>query len=143
MGSNLNPAAFAYTILYVKDVAKSVDFYAKAFGYHVRRVDDSHRWGELDSGNTTIAFTPIHQYETDYRTGHVHIPKSSDDRPPLELCFDYTDVDAAYKRAVENGAVAASPPEDKEWGQRVGYVRDLDGIVVRMGSHVSKPAKQD
>jgi catechol 2,3-dioxygenase-like lactoylglutathione lyase family enzyme len=40
--SILNPA-FAYTVLYVKDVAESVDFYAKAFGYSVRRLDESHR----------------------------------------------------------------------------------------------------
>lgn len=47
------------------------------------------------------------------------------------------------QRAVENGAVGVSEPEDKEWGQRVGYVRDLDGTIVRMGSYVSKPNKHD
>lgn len=47
------------------------------------------------------------------------------------------------QRAVENGAVPVSEPQDKEWGQRVGYVRDIDGIVVRMGSYVVKPAKRD
>lgn len=47
------------------------------------------------------------------------------------------------QRAVENGAVAVSQPEDKqEWGQRVGYVRDIDGMIVRMGSYVH-PTKQD
>lgn len=44
---------------------------------------------------------------------------------------------------MENGAVAVSQPEDEEWGQRVGYVRDIDGIVVRMGSYVAKPVKED
>ena len=44
-----------------------------------------------------------------------------------------------FQRAVENGAVAVSAPEEKEWGQKVGYVRDPDGIVVRMGSHVNEP----
>ncbi|KAJ4834454.1 hypothetical protein Tsubulata_007907 [Turnera subulata] len=140
--SNQNPASFAYTVVYVQDVAKSVAFYAKAFGYHVRRLDESHRWGELESGQTTIAFTPIHQRETDDRSGHVQTP-SARERPPLEVCFAYADVDAAYKRAVENGAVPVSQPEDKEWGQRVGYVRDIDGIVVRIGSYVAKPTKQD
>ncbi|KAK2382507.1 hypothetical protein P8452_38054 [Trifolium repens] len=128
--SILNPA-FAYTVLYVKDVAESVDFYAKAFGYSVRRLDESHRWGELESGHTTIAFTPIHQHETDDLTGVVHAAnRSKQERPPLEVCFVYPDVDAAYK------------PEMKEWGQKVGYVRDIDGIVIRMGSHV-KPTKLD
>ncbi|KAL3530728.1 hypothetical protein ACH5RR_010050 [Cinchona calisaya] len=140
MASKLSPS-FAYTVLYVKDVAKSVAFYANAFGISVRRLDESHRWGELESGETTIAFTPIHQRETDDLTGKVQTPNPSRERQPIEICFDYPDVDAAYKRAIENEAMAVSEPEDKEWGQKVGYVRDIDGIVVRMGSHVnpSKP----
>lgn len=40
------------------------------------------------------------------------------------------------QRAVEKGAEAVAKPEEKEWGQRVGYVRDIDGIVVRLGTHV-------
>ncbi|GMY10808.1 Glyoxalase_2 domain-containing protein [Fagus crenata] len=142
MASNVSPA-FAYTVVYVKDVAKSVAFYAKAFGHSVRRLDESHsRWGELESGQTTIAFTPLHQHETDDLTGTVHTLGSRGERQPIEVCFAYPDVDAAYKRAVENGAVPVSDPEEKEWGQKVGYVRDIDGIVVRMGSYVSPP-KQD
>ncbi|KAJ8750523.1 hypothetical protein K2173_015675 [Erythroxylum novogranatense] len=143
MASDMNPA-FAYTVVYSEDVAKSVAFYNKAFGYDVRRLDESHRWAELDSGQTTIAFTPLHQHETDNRSGQVHrTPHTTGERPPIEVCFVYSDVDAAYKRAVENGAIAVSQPEDREWGQRVGYVRDIDGNVVRMGSYVAKPTKQD
>ncbi|TXG74023.1 hypothetical protein EZV62_002602 [Acer yangbiense] len=138
MASNLRPA-FAYTVVYVKDVAKSVDFYAKAFGHNVRRLDESNRWGELESGQTTVAFTPLHQHETDDLTGSVQSPSSGRVRQAVEVCFAYPDVDAAYKRAVENGAVAVSEPEEKEWGQKVGYVRDIDGIVVRMGSYVNPP----
>ncbi|CAK9164559.1 unnamed protein product [Ilex paraguariensis] len=139
--SPLNPA-FAYTVVYVKDVAKSVAFYAKAFGYTVRRLDESHRWGELESGQTTIAITPAQQHETDDITGAVKTPQSGSERAPVEICFAYEDVDAAYKRAVENGAVPVSEPEERKWGQKVGYVRDIDGMVVRMGSHV-KPSKQN
>ncbi|GAB4824375.1 hypothetical protein Ancab_007263 [Ancistrocladus abbreviatus] len=138
MGTNLSPA-FAYVVIYVKDVVKSVEFYAKAFGYNVRRLDESHRCGELESGQTTIAFTPMHQHETDDLTGSVQKSQSKLERGPVEVCLDFTDVDAAYKRAVENGAEAVREPEQKEWGQKVGYVRDIDGIVVRMGSHVTPP----
>ncbi|XP_051114893.1 uncharacterized protein LOC127240326 [Andrographis paniculata] len=132
MAASVGPPTFAYTIVYVKDVAKSVSFYANAFGYKLRRIDNSRRWGELESGATTIAFTPREQRETDELTGKVRTPE----RNTVEVCFDYADVDAAYKRALDNGAEAVSPPEDKEWGQRVGYVRDIDGIVVRMGTHL-------
>lgn len=55
------------------------------------------RWGELESGKTTIAFTPVHQRETDRITGAVQDPWSGRERPPVELCFAYMDVDAAYK----------------------------------------------
>lgn len=56
------------------------------------------RWGELESGQTTIAFAPIHQYETDGRTGTVRPPPESIcERQQVEVCFVYRDVDAAYK----------------------------------------------
>ena len=42
-----------------------------------------------------------------------------------------------YQRAVENGAEPVSKPEQKEWGQKVGYVRDIDGLVVRLGTHLN------
>ncbi|XP_078160081.1 uncharacterized protein LOC144555569 [Carex rostrata] len=140
MASNLSPA-FAYTVVYVRDVAKSVAFYTSAFGYNVRRLDQSQKWAELDSGPTTIAFTPLHQRETDALTGEVHLPDSKGERNPVEICFDYADVDGAYRRAVDNGAVPVSAPETKNWGQKVGYVRDMDGIVVRLGSYVNEPNK--
>ena len=95
------------------------------------------RWAELESGATTIAFTPLRQRETDARSGEVQLPNSSAaERGSLEVCFDYEDVDAAYRRAVENGAVAVSAPEDKPWGQKSGFVRDMDGNVVRIASYV-------
>ncbi|GMN24262.1 hypothetical protein TIFTF001_000503 [Ficus carica] len=141
MALNLRPE-FGYTVVYVKDVARSMAFYEKAFGFRVRRLDESHRWGELESGQTTIAFTPLHQHETEDLTGTVQTRESGRDRAPIEVCFVYSDVDAAYKKAVENGAVPVSEPEEKEWAQKVGYVRDLNGIVVRMGSYV-RPPKHD
>lgn len=55
------------------------------------------RWGELESGETTIAFTPLHQHETDDLTGTVQTPTSDLVRQPVELCFDYADIDAAFK----------------------------------------------
>lgn len=45
------------------------------------------------------------------------------------------------QRALEHGAVGVSEPEEKEWGQKVGYVRDIDGIVVRLGSYVAPQPK--
>ena len=50
----------------------------------------------MESGETTIAFTPLHQHETDDLTGSVQTG-SGGERQPVEICFAYSDVDAAYK----------------------------------------------
>jgi PhnB protein len=39
------------------------------------------------------------------------------------------DVDSAFKRAVDHGAVPALPPTDMFWGDRYGWVRDPFGHV--------------
>lgn len=44
MAANTMRPTFAYTVMYVKDVAKSVEFYSRAFGHNVRRLDESHRF---------------------------------------------------------------------------------------------------
>ncbi|KAF4346718.1 hypothetical protein G4B88_015095 [Cannabis sativa] len=55
-------------------------------------------WGELESGQSTIAFTPLHQDETDEVTGSVQTAtRSHGERQPVEVCFAFSDVDAAYK----------------------------------------------
>ena len=51
------------------------------------------RWAELESGATTIAFTPLHQRETDGLSGEVQLPDAAAARGPVEVCFVYADVD--------------------------------------------------
>ncbi|MBA0674521.1 hypothetical protein Goari_016114 [Gossypium aridum] len=125
MAFNLKPV-FGYTVVYVKNVAKSVDFYAKASGYNVHRL-----WGELESGQSTIAFTPKHQLETDKLTGAV--PRSNRERPPMGLCFVYSHANTAYKRAV-----SVSQPENKDGDKgSATYVTSM--AKDEDGSHVHPP----
>jgi len=82
----------------------------------------------------------VEQHETEI-TGGVRIAEKDEPRHNVELCFTYRDVDAAFKHAVKAGATAVLDPESKEWGQKVGYVRDIDGVMIRMGSFVAEPTK--
>lgn len=92
--SKLNPH-FPYTVVFVKDVGKYVEFYSKAFGFNLRRLDHSRRWEELQSGSTTIALTPVEQHETEVTDG-MQIAEKDQPSHNVELCFTYFDVDAAY-----------------------------------------------
>ena len=35
---------FAYTVVYMKDVDKSAEFYSKAFSFNIRRLNNRHRY---------------------------------------------------------------------------------------------------
>ena len=39
------------------------------------------------------------------------------------MCFAYEDVDGTYYKAVKHRAVGVREPEEKEWGQKVGFDR--------------------
>ncbi|NJR32199.1 MAG: VOC family protein, partial [Chamaesiphon sp. CSU_1_12] len=47
---------FGYTIIYVPDVEASLAFFEKAFGLSRRFLHESGDYGELNTGETTLAF---------------------------------------------------------------------------------------
>ena len=50
---------YAYTILYINDVAKTIAFYEEAFGFKRKFITPEGDYGELDTGATTIAFANL------------------------------------------------------------------------------------
>ena len=57
----------------------------------------------------------------------------------FELCLVTPDPDAAYAKATAAGAAAVKPAEAKPWGQRVAYVRDLNGCIVELCTPMEPP----
>jgi len=50
----------------------------------------------------------------------------------IELAFVTEDVVSAYSKAVESGAISIKEPEEKPWGQLVGYVRAVNGSIIEL-----------
>jgi catechol 2,3-dioxygenase-like lactoylglutathione lyase family enzyme len=124
---------FGYTILYVSDVAASVGFYERALGQRRRFEHESGEYAELDTGATTLALA-AHELAAANLPG-VYRPAERGAPPPaFEVCFVTDDVQAAFDRAITEGAEAVSPPQTKPWGQDVAYVRDPDGNLVEIAS---------
>lgn len=46
----------------------------------------------------------------------------------------FEEVDEAYKKAVENGAISVLEPELEPWGQRTCYIADPEGNLIEIGS---------
>lgn len=62
-------------------------------------------------------------------------PNSARDvTPGIEIAFVTEDPEGAFTRAAANGAAPRKLIEVKPWGQKVGYVRDLNGCLVELCS---------
>jgi len=122
---------FGYTIVYVSDVAASLDFFERAFGLPRRFLHESGGYGELETGATTLSFA---QHEVARSNlGHDYLAAGASGSPlGMEVGLVTDDVQAAYDRAVKAGAEALSAPVQKPWGQTVAYVRCPDGTLVEL-----------
>jgi lactoylglutathione lyase len=122
---------FAYTILYVQDVTKAIDFYEKAFRFARKFITPDNSYGELSVGETTLSFASTILAETNLKDGFF---ESSLSQKPfgIEIGFTTEDVAATVKAAVSAGAIMVAEPKIKPWGQVVAYVRDIDGFLVEI-----------
>jgi lactoylglutathione lyase len=124
---------FGFTILYVRDVAASLELYERAFDQRRRFVHESGQYAELDTGATTLAFAS-HELARSNLPDEFRPPGEGPPGHAFEVCFVTEDVEAAFERAVREGADPVTPPQTKPWGQHVAYVQDADGNLVELAS---------
>jgi lactoylglutathione lyase len=124
---------FGYTILYVADVAASLDFYERALGQRRRFVHESGQYAELDTGPTVLALA-ARELAAANVPGLYRPERRMGAQPAFEVCFVTDDVQTAFDRATGQGAEEVTPPQTKPWGQDVAYVRDPDGNLVEIAS---------
>lgn len=127
---------FAYTILYVQDVAATLAFYEQAFGQRRRFLHPEGDFGELDTGGTALAFSSLALME---RLGKSPRPAQAG-APSAEVAFATEDVPGAVARALAAGAALVQAPEQMPWGQTVAYVHDNNGFLVELCTPVGPPA---
>jgi lactoylglutathione lyase len=124
---------FGYTIAYVRDVEETVGFWERAFGLKRRFVGENTEYGEMETGETTLAFASNSLGESNLPGG---FRKNDPSEPPagVEIALVVEDVEVAFRSALEAGATKEAEPKTKPWGQIVAYVRDPDGVLVEIGS---------
>ncbi|TAE88299.1 MAG: VOC family protein [Bacteroidetes bacterium] len=125
-----------YAILYVSDVTKSITFYENAFGFERKFITPENDYGELETGQTTIAFASKGLANTNLKNGFI---ESNLNQQPFatELGLVTNQVDETVERAVQNGATILEESKQKPWGQTVAYIRDIDGFLLEICSPVN------
>lgn len=125
-----------YAIIYVPQVEESLAFFENAFGFSRRFLHESGDYGEVETGETTLAFASLELGSMNFPNGFV---AASDSSKPLgfEVALVTENVSDAYAKALTKGATEIKAPESKPWGQVVSYVRAPDGTLVEICSPVS------
>ena len=126
---------FKHTILYVENVERSMAFYSKVFGYSIKFITPEKDYGEVNSGNTVLSFA-VHELAASNLSKGYKRSELTEKPFGIELGFITEDVEGLYTKAIENGAIALEKPIEKPWGQKVAYIRDLDGFLVEFGSPI-------
>lgn len=129
---------YAYTILYVENVPDTMKFYEHAFGFSQKFITPEKDYGELGSGETSIAFASIALGKSNFKKGFEKITNTG--KPfGVELAFTTVNIEKDFQQAIDAGATEFEPLTEKPWGQKVGYLRDNNGFLIEICTLI-KPA---
>ncbi len=122
-----------YTVLYVGDIKRAVEFYERAFGLKNRFIHESGQYAEMETGDSTLAFASDALAGTFFKGQDGYTRNVPGEKPAgIQISFEPEDVELAYQRAVDAGALGVVKPELKPWGWVSAFVRDLDGVLVEL-----------
>ena len=122
---------YAYTILYVEDVEKTIIFYENAFGFQKKFITPESDYGELVSGETTIAFASNSLGNSNFEKGFKEL--SINGKPNgVEMAFTTENIKDDFAKAIKAGAIEYEAIIEKPWKQKVGYLRDINGFLIEV-----------
>lgn len=129
-------ATLTHLIFYVEDVMKGITFYQNAFGFEPKFIHESEQYGEMNTGEVTLAFASDSLGKANLPDGYLAnkpggLPQAS------EAVFTVKDVQKSYQEAIRAGASSVAQPKEKPWGQTVGYVRDPNGVLIEIASEMT------
>lgn len=104
-------------VLFVEDVAKSVEFYRDRLGLPLKARGED--WVEFETQGTTLTF-------------HRRVEAAYPFRP--ELVFTVEDADKAYETLQAAGIRFRRAPIDQSGGARSAFCVDPDGNVLKITS---------
>lgn len=128
--------SYSYTIQYVADVAKTVEFYEKAFGFAKKFISPEGDYAELVTGETTLAFASLELGADNIKSGLI-ASSPGEKTLGVEFVFATNDVQGVVQTACNKGANLEAEPAEKPWGQMVAYVRDINGFLIEVCTPMS------
>ncbi len=123
-------------IIYVADQERSTTFYKAILNkepiLNVPGMTEFHLTNDLLLG--IMPENSIAKILTD-KTPH---PSTGNGIPRCELYLFPDDIEEMYERALKAGAKEISKIQDRDWGDAVGYLADLDGHILALAKKKSR-----
>jgi PhnB protein len=144
MTSRVKPTPEGYhtatPYLIVKDAARAIEFYKKAFGAMelMRMANPS---GKIGHAEIKIGDSPIMLADEVPEMGH-RSPESLGGSPVSILLY-VQDVDTVFNQAVAAGAKVQRPVADQFYGDRTGGVTDPFGHVWYVATHMEDVSPEE
>lgn len=126
--------------LTVRDCARALEFYKKAFGAEERMRADG-PGGKVWHAEIKVGDSIVMVNDEFPEQGSVAPPTIGGS--PVGLWFYTKDVDAAYKRAVQAGATTDMEPDDMFWGDRMCALRDPFGHKWTLATHIEDVSPEE
>ncbi len=119
--------------LFVHDMGNMIRFYRDVLGFEIREAEDTSNVYLVKDGTLFLLYGR-NDFEKMTHRRYDYV-KGLNGHFELALYVDtFEEVDAAFARAVENGAQPVLPPETEPWGQRTCYIADPEGNLIEIGS---------
>jgi lactoylglutathione lyase len=118
-----------HVILYVSDLAASVEFYRDVAGLKHRFTDAG--YAEFETGATRFAI--YERRRAEWLTRHQVTPG-----PAGEIVLIVEDVDAVAITLRGRGIPLLAEPADRPWGHRTLHIADPDGFVVEFAQEIPR-----
>jgi PhnB protein len=126
--------------LALRDAAAAIDFYRRAFGAQLTMKldmpDGKIAHAEIRIGDSTLMMS---EENPDWGSRSPLAMGGS----PVFMMIYVPDVDAAFARALQAGAVEVKPVEDQFYGDRSGTLKDPFGYQWTLSTHVEDVSQEE
>ena len=126
--------------LLVEDMAVMIRFYRDVLGFGIKEAEDSSNVYLVKDGTLFLLYG---RKDFERMTGRRYdYTRGLNGHCGIALYVDtFEEVDASFRRVVDNGAVPVMEPTTEPWGQRTCYIADPEGNLIEIGSW-DKPYEQ-
>jgi lactoylglutathione lyase len=126
-----------YVVLFVDDLDKLMEFYAKKVGLPIRLRAEGYAEFAVEGAK----FALLARSRVAELLGAEHAGQPSPHAQQSAVTVIVDDVDRTFRELSSRGVPFLGAPADRPWGQRSVYFRDPEGHLVEIATNLPRPER--